>query len=137
MRKTRADVRLYRRAVAIDYLQSGESREKIALKYGLPNIQTVSNWVNCYLTPSEIANKCVSLHPEELLASIPMVEKLASESPSASPSDARSTEEMAKKIEKLERALKRSEDRVKALNVMIDIAEEQGIRIRKKSGAKQ
>ena len=42
-----------------------------------------------------------------------------------------------KQIEKLEKQLKYSQDKVLALNTLIDIAEEQGLRIRKKSGAKQ
>jgi hypothetical protein len=46
-------------------------------------------------------------------------------------------EAQRKQIEKLEKQLKYSQDRVLALNTLIDIAEEQGIRIRKKSGAKQ
>ena len=46
-------------------------------------------------------------------------------------------EAQRKQIEKLEKDLKYSQDRNVALNVLIDIAEEQGIRIRKKSGAKQ
>ena len=44
---------------------------------------------------------------------------------------------LQKQIQKLEADLKKSKDKNLALNVMIDIAEEQGIRIRKKSGAKQ
>ncbi len=43
----------------------------------------------------------------------------------------------SKQIEQLEKQLKCSQDKVLALNTLIDIAEEQGIRIRKKSGAKQ
>ena len=43
----------------------------------------------------------------------------------------------SRQIEQLEKQLKRSQDKVLALNTLIDIAEEQGIRIRKKSGAKQ
>ncbi|MCQ2222120.1 MAG: hypothetical protein MJZ12_12065 [Prevotella sp.] len=46
-------------------------------------------------------------------------------------------EALQKQIAKLEKELKKSEDKNLALNVMIDIAEEQGIRIRKKSGVKQ
>ena len=44
---------------------------------------------------------------------------------------------LQKQIQKLEADLKKSQDKNLALNVMIDIAEEHGIRIRKKSGAKQ
>ena len=46
-------------------------------------------------------------------------------------------EELEKQVKALEAKLKRSEDKNLALNTLIDIAEEQGLRIRKKSGAKQ
>lgn len=46
-------------------------------------------------------------------------------------------EALQKQIDKLEKALKKSEDKNLALNTLIDIAEEQGIKIRKKSGVKQ
>ena len=46
-------------------------------------------------------------------------------------------ESLQKQVSKLEKDLKRSQDKVIALNTLIDIAEEQGIRIRKKCGAKQ
>ena len=46
-------------------------------------------------------------------------------------------EAQRKQIEKLEKDLKYNKDKVFALNTLIDIAEEQGIRIRNKSGAKQ
>jgi hypothetical protein len=46
-------------------------------------------------------------------------------------------EAQQKQISKLEKDLKFSKDKLLALNTLIDIAEEQGIKIRKKSGAKQ
>jgi hypothetical protein len=46
-------------------------------------------------------------------------------------------EAQRKQIAKLEKDLKYSQDKNLALNTLIDIAEEQGIKIRKKSGAKQ
>jgi predicted nucleic acid-binding Zn-ribbon protein len=46
-------------------------------------------------------------------------------------------ESQQKQIAKLEKDLKFSKDKVLALNTLIDIAEEQGLKIRKKSGAKQ
>lgn len=54
MRKGQRFARAFKRAVAVEYLQSGEERKVIALKYGLPSVQTVSNWVSLYLTPHEI-----------------------------------------------------------------------------------
>ena len=44
---------------------------------------------------------------------------------------------LEKRIIELEKKLERSEMKRKALDTLIDIAEEQGISIRKKSGAKQ
>ena len=46
-------------------------------------------------------------------------------------------EAQRKQIEKLEKQLKYSQDKNLALNTLIDVAEEHGLRIRKKSGAKQ
>ena len=46
-------------------------------------------------------------------------------------------ESLQKQVSKLEKDLRRSQDKVIALNTLIDIAEEHGIHIRKKSGAKQ
>ena len=44
---------------------------------------------------------------------------------------------MERLIHKLEADLKKANDKNLALNTLIDIAEERGIKIRKKSGAKQ
>jgi uncharacterized FlaG/YvyC family protein len=46
-------------------------------------------------------------------------------------------EQLQKQLAKLEKQLKFERDRNYALNVLIDIAEEQGIKIRKKSGVKR
>ena len=46
-------------------------------------------------------------------------------------------EQLQKQLAKLEKQLKFERDRNYALNVLIDIAEEQGIKIRKKSGIKR
>lgn len=85
------------------------------------------------LTPFEIKDKCVSLPAADHLSDEEMakkkVEELADQSALIS--------KLQKQIEKLEADLKRSRDTNIALNVLIDIAEEQGISIRKKAGAKQ
>ena len=36
--------RALKRQIAIEYMQSGKSRQEIALKYGLPNVNTLSSW---------------------------------------------------------------------------------------------
>ena len=119
----------FKREVAIEYLQGGGTMQEIALKYNLPNLQTVSNWVRCYLTPEEIQNKRLSL-PQETQKDTSMPEKQDTSKDSM-------ISALEQRIQDLEKLLKHSQLKCKALDTLIDIAEEQGIRIRKKSGAKQ
>ena len=65
---------MFKRAVAVEYLQTGVPRTEIAMKYGLPSVQTVSNWVSCCLTPLEIQTKCVNL-PRINISEFEMAEK--------------------------------------------------------------
>jgi len=46
-------------------------------------------------------------------------------------------ETQKKQIERLEKQLKYSQDKVLALNTLIDVIEEHGIKVRKKAGVKQ
>ena len=119
----------FKREVAIEYIQGGGTMQEIALKYNLPNLQTVSNWVRCYLTPEEIQNKRLSL-PQETQKDTSMPEKQDTSKDSM-------ISALEQRIQDLERLLKHSQLKCKALDTLIDIAEEQGIQIRKKSGAKQ
>ena len=125
--------RALKRQIAIEYMQSGKSRQEIALKYGLPNVNTLSSWVNTYLTPFEIKDKCVSLPSTDQLFDEDMTKKPAVELSDQSELIA----QLQKQIKQLESDLKRAKDKNIALNVLIDVAEEHGLRIRKKSGAKQ
>jgi transposase-like protein len=119
----------FKREVAIEYIQGGGTMQEIALKYNLPNLQTVSNWVRCYLTPEEIQNKRLSL-PQETPKDTSMPEKQDTSKDSM-------ISALEQRIQDLEKLLKHSQLKCKALDTLIDIAEEQGIQIRKKSGAKQ
>ena len=119
----------FKREVAIEYIQGGGTMQEIALKYNLPNLQTVSNWVRCYLTPEEIQNKRLSLPPEtQKDTSMPEKQDTSKDSMISA---------LEQRIQDLEKLLKHSQLKCKALDTLIDIAEEQGIQIRKKSGAKQ
>ena len=124
--------RALKRAICIEYMQSGQSRQEISVKYDLPNVNTLSSWINSCLTPLEIHEKCASLPPYNAQPDTEM-EKNVTESTDQSTLIAA----LQKQIEKLEKDLKKSQDKNLALNTLIDIAEEQGIRRRKKSGAKQ
>ena len=128
--------RALRRSICIEYMQSGKSRKEIALKYNLPSVQTLSSWINSCLSPLEIHEKCASLQPVTVEMDSDMAKK-KEDTPMDVAAMSALIEAQKKQIAKLEKDLKYSQDKNVALNVLIDIAEEQGIKIRKKSGAKQ
>src|SRR5574344_1183681 len=97
-----------KRAIAIEYMQSGKSRLEIAEKYAS-------------LPPANV-QKGNEMGKEKTVDAMEQTALI---------------DALQKQIKKLEKDLKRSQDQNIALNTLIDIAEEQGIRIRKKSGAKQ
>ena len=125
--------RALKRSICIEYMQSGMSRKEISMKYNLPSVNTLSSWINSCLSPLEIHEKSASL-PRE---TVQMDEDMAKKAVQESVDQTALIEAQRRQIEKLEKQLKYSQDKVLALNTLIDIAEEQGIRIRKKSGAKQ
>ncbi len=125
--------RALKRSICIEYMQSGMSRKEISMKYNLPSVNTLSSWINSCLSPLEIHEKCASL-PRE---TVQMDEDMSKKAVQESVDQTALIEAQRRQIEKLEKQLKYSQDKVLALNTLIDIAEEQGIRIRKKSGAKQ
>ena len=127
---------MFMRAVAVEYLQTGVPRTEIAMKYGLPNVQTVSNWVSLCLTPLEIQTKCVNL-PRINVNAVEM-SKVETPQPQVPLEDQQAViAQLQKQLQKLEKQLQFEKDRNYALNTLIDIAEEQGIKIRKKSGVKR
>ena len=128
--------RSLRRSICIEYMQSGKSRKEIALKYNLPNVQTLSSWINSCLSPLEIHEKCASLPPETVQLESNMAKK-QEEKPLDAASMSALIESQQRQIEKLEKQLKYSQDKVLALNTLIDVIEEQGIKVRKKAGVKQ
>ena len=125
--------RALKRAICIEYMQSSKKRHEIAIKYGIPNVNMLSGWVHSCLSPLEIQNKCVNLPPVNDSQRLEMAQE-----DSQTTSDCLSRIEiLEKQIQKLETDLKKAKDKNLALNTLIDIAEERGIKIRKKSGAKQ
>ena len=126
--------RALRRSICIEYMQSGKSRKEIAQKYNLPSVGTLSGWINSCLSPLEIHEKCASLQP---VIQMDDMAKKKEETPMDVAGMSALIEAQKKQIARLEKDLRYSRDKNVALNVLIDIAEEQGIPIRKKSGAKQ
>ena len=126
--------RALKRSICIEYMQSGKSRKEIALKYNLPNVQMLSSWIHSCLSPLEIHEKCASLQPVIIQTEENMAKK---EEPMDVMAMSALIEVQRKQIEKLEKDLKFSRDKVLALNTLIDIAEEHGAKIRKKGGVKR
>ena len=124
--------RALKREIAIEYVKTGVSRQEISLKYDLPNLNTITSWVNSYLTPYEVSTKCLYLQHET-----EPQKDMSEEEKKNKIEQAALIERLEKQVKQLEAELKLTKDKNIALNTMIDIAEEQGIRIRKKSGAKR
>ena len=125
-----------KRSICIEYMQSGKSRKEIALKYNLPSVNTLASWINSCLSPLEIHEKCASLQPVTVQMDSDMA-KENEEKPMDVASMSALIETQRKQIEKLEKQLKYSQDKNLALNTLIDVIEEQGIKVRKKAGVKQ
>ena len=125
-----------KRSICIEYMQSGLSRKEIAMKYGLPSTNLLSAWIQSCLSPLEIHEKCASLPPETVQLESNMSNK-KEEKPLDAASMSALIESQQRQIEKLEKQLKYSQDKVLALNTLIDVIEEQGIKVRKKAGVKQ
>ena len=127
--------RALKRSICIEYMQSGKSRKEIALKYNLPSVNTLASWINSCLSPLEIHEKCASLQPVIVQTESDMAKK--EDAPMDVAAMSALIEAQRKQIEKLEKQLKYSQDRNLALNTLIDVIEEQGIKVRKKAGVKQ
>ena len=106
------------------YLTGDNSYEELSDYYKV-SAATIRGWVSRYRK----RKKVVSLQPESIKTE-DMARKQA-----LSPMD--ENEVLKRRVKELEERLRFSELQNLALNTMIDIAEEQGIDIRKKSGAKQ
>ena len=122
-----------KRSICIEYMQSGKSRKEIAMKYGLPSTNLLSSWIQSCLSPLEIHEKCASL-PRETLQ---MDDEMPKEETHSVAELEALVEAQRKQIEKLEKQLKYSQDKNLALNTLIDVIEEQGIKVRKKAGVKR
>lgn len=107
------------RAKIIQYhLASGNSVCKTSREFGINGSMTLSRW----LKKLEDSKKNAIFAGENQIVE-PMQEQ--------------KEQDLQRRIIELEAALKHEQMKNLALNTMIDIAEEQGIQIRKKSGAKQ
>lgn len=115
-----------RMQVVMDYVNSGKTIAEIAQKYDI-NIRTLNRWIKEYKEILFNDKKVISLHRESqtpddaMKYSTPEEEILA----------------LKEELSKTKKALAQSELKQKALEALIDVAEDAGIPIRKNSGAKR
>jgi transposase-like protein len=116
-------------SIAIEYYTTDVSAKEICQKYGLSSHTVLCNWVKKYIKDVKSPEKVLPLH-----------RRPASYIPPGLPLDMAKTSkapnELEARIAELEKALKWEQMRTHALETMIEIAEEQGMKVRKKSGAK-
>ena len=113
---------LQRLSILRDHFESGSSRAETSRKYNLGTPTLINSWIERFsFEELELSSTCK--YSQEM-------KKKQQTDPEQVSLEAR--------IRELEKALAYSKLETLALNTLIDIAEEQeGIRIRKKSGAKQ
>ena len=107
-----------RKSIVKEYLESNLSASDLCKKYGIGATSTLYTW-RSQLQESE--KSYIFAAENDIKVSMQYPERKAYE----------------RRIAELEKRLRKSELQNMALNTMIDIAEEQGLPIRKKSGAKQ
>ena len=118
-----------RLAIIEEYENGALTGKEIAQKYGMKSPSIIFNWRERLLKPRVYLRKS-----EKSSIFAPEIKpQVADEVPMKK----RSAEELEAEVKRLTKELKWANLQNKALNTLIDIAEEQGIRIRKKSGAKQ
>lgn len=115
-----------RMQVVMDYVNSGRTISAIAQKYEISD-RTVKRWIKEYKEILFNEKKVVSLHRESKTTDEPMKYSTPEEEVLA----------LKEELSKTKKALAQSELKQKALEALIDVAEDAGIPIRKNSGAKR
>jgi len=113
-----------KKAILYDYLQSGLSQRAIAFKYRLGDRSMLSNWLRQYESRKDL----LPLSSKDLIS---MARK------DSQKDSVLELAKMKKEVERLRSELYNKDMEVKALNALIDVAEEHGVEVRKNSGAKQ
>ena len=128
VRKTKFN-REMRVRIVKEYEESNLTGEEIARKYGIKHASLISNW------RSRLQEK-----PKDLCKSTKnsiFASDIEPQMADEEPMKKRTQEELEAEVKRLTKELEWAQLQNKALNTLINIAEEQGIQIRKKSGAKQ
>ena len=128
-RKRSKFTREQRIAIIEEYEHGTLTGVEIAQKYGFRSPSLIFNWRKRLLNP------CSGLRKSE--KSSTFAAEIKPQVAESDPMKKKTPEELEAEVKRLTKELEWAQLQNKALNTLIDIAEEQGIRIRKKSRAKQ
>ena len=116
-----------RELIVNDYLHGNDTVAEVAKKHGVSE-RSLIRWIQLHRQQHHRIQKALFLQEK-------------TKEPNPAEMKPQSLEEenltLKKELEQIKRALAMSELKNEALNTMIDLAEKQGIKIRKNSGAKQ
>jgi transposase-like protein len=118
-----------RLAIIEEYENGALTGKEIAQKYGMKSPSMIFNWRERLLNPHQ--------HLRKSEKSSTFASEIKPQVADEVPMKKRSAEELEAEVKRLTKELEWAKLQNKALNTLIDIAESQGIQIRKKSGAKQ
>ena len=112
-------------SIAQEFLSSNQPAVILSKKYGISRPNVIYKWCSRYLTSQNYLPKSKKscTFAGEIKTGIVMNDP--------------ERQQLVSQIAELERRLQKEQMKNLALNTLIDVAEEQGIQIRKKSGAKQ
>ena len=128
VRKTKF-TREMRARIVKEYEESNLTGEEIARKYGIKHASLIACWrIRLQEKPKVLCKP---------IKSGTFVSTIEPQMADVEPMKKRTQEELEAEVKRLTKELEWAQLQNKALNTLINIAEEQGIRIRKKSGAKQ
>ena len=116
--------------IAEEYVFGNATVSELSRKYGMLGKNMILTWIKKYHIGSPVRKKKLPLPPESI-SEAPMKDSVNSKD--ASPE----TQKLLARIAQLEKELKWEQMRTQALETLIDVAEENGLKVRKKSGAKQ
>ena len=118
-----------RMAIVHEYETSSLTCAELAAKYGFKSLSLISTWRKRLEKPP--------IYLQKSKKSCTFVAAIKPQVADEEPMKKRTPEELEAEVKRLTKELEWAKLQNKALNTLIDIAEEQGIQIRKKSGAKQ
>ncbi len=130
LRRTKSKFTQEQRLAIIEEYEKGTlTGKEIAQKYGFRSPSLIFTWRERLLNPRQ--------HLRNSEKSSTFAAEIAPQVADDEPMKKQTPEELEAEVKRLTKELEWTKLQNKALNTLIDIAEEQGIQIRKKSGAKQ